>query len=361
MENVVIRNPDQNFWNSRSVLVSGHNGFKGSWLVTWLNLLGADVTGFGLPNPPSSLLYSALESSLQVDSNYFDICEADKVSNLVSSCDPEIVFHLAAQPLVRESVRNPIDTYRTNVMGTINLLNELKKCTRLRSIIIVTTDKVYDLKSSTGKSFLQEDSRLGGIDPYSSSKACVELLSYSFYETYFKAAEISVGTARAGNVIGGGDWAADRLLPDAMRAWSCGSTLKLRKPNAVRPWQHVLESLNNYLCLAEYLFKADSVFDSFNFGPNKSDCETVQSVVKLAQSIWGQSSVEIANDPAASIESNILMLDNSKSKDILKSFPRWDLNESIEATINWYKGFFRGVDAYHLCHNDIISFTSKSS
>ena len=345
------------FWNSKRVLITGHTGFKGSWLTTWLNLLGADVSGISLAAVDGQSLYSCMAPSLSIDSRELNLCEKDKLEKAMLELNPEIIFHLAAQPLVKESISNPLETYQTNVIGTLNLLNAIRVLESVKVIVVVTTDKVYSLSNREMACPLKETHPLGGLDPYSSSKAAVELLTKSFYETYLKNHHTSMATARAGNVIGGGDWAKNRLLPDAVRAWSKDEGLLVRMPYAIRPWQHVLDCLYGYLSFAEHLWSSTHTkFDTCNFGPELADCLTVDKVITLASVHWPLAKVHALTDKSPSIESETLILDNRKAKQLLGVAPIWNIYHAIDVTMNWYKGFLEGKSAFDLCLKDINSF-----
>ena len=328
----------ENFYRSKRVLITGNTGFKGGWLTLWLSYLGADIKGFSQKPPtiPSFFELTKLDSCYQTING--DVRNFDSVSKVVKDFQPEIIFHLAAQPLVRYSYHNPLETYETNVMGTANLLEASKKSQALKTIINVTSDKCYE-NNDFNKSFKEGD-RLGGNDPYSSSKACAEIISNSFFKSYFKSSEIQLATVRAGNVIGGGDWGKDRLIPDIYRALDKEMSIKLRNPKATRPWQHVLEPINGYLILAKLLFQGLVVDpnNQWNFGPEKDDIKSVEWVIKSFQKL--NSKIKFDKVKSDLQESQRLSLDISKAKRKLDWHPKWKIKKTIEATHNWYEDFY---------------------
>ena len=336
------RLPNTDFWKGKRVLVTGHTGFKGSWLCLWLKLLGANVWGYALPAESSYCHYIQIENYLsdsQVNKEA-DISDIESLNNTIKECKPEIVFHLAAQPLVRESYKRPIDTWQTNLMGSLYLLEALKQIKHNCAIVIVTTDKVYSNKEWIYS--YRECDRLGGKDPYSASKAALELAIKSWRSSYCeenskKNSNLLIATARAGNVIGGGDWAKDRIVPDAIRALQNKKPIYIRNPLAKRPWQHVLEPLNGYLILAEELSKnKNDVTDCFNFGPNtnsnKCVSELVDEIIKYWPGEW-----KIYEDTQPFYEAGLLNLSIEKSQTILGWKPKWDFETSVKKTIEWYE------------------------
>ena len=328
------------FWENRKVLITGHTGFKGSWLCLWLNQLGAIVSGMSLVEPVSSPdLFSVLDINNSVNDYRGDINHLDNCLNTLKKAEPEIIFHMAAQPLVRKSYADPLTTFRTNVMGTTNILQGSIVCENVKSIVAITTDKCYE-NIEDNYAYVETDS-LGGHDPYSSSKACAEHVASAYYRSFFKEKGVGLATARSGNVIGGGDWSFDRLVPDAVRAWSRNERLILRAPLSTRPWQHVLEPLSGYLTLAEKLWNEPDKFSGpWNFGPDYTSVKTVQEMVELAVQIWGSPAsweVSSCNHPH---ESNLLQLNSGKANSILGWIPRWDFGKAISETIHWYKSFY---------------------
>jgi CDP-glucose 4,6-dehydratase len=347
---------DADFWRDRRVLVTGHTGFKGSWLVLWLARLGARVTGVALPPPTNPNLYEAASLDRACDSRTCDVRDAAALRAIVAETSPEVVFHLAAQSLVRASYRDPLGTFSTNMLGTANLLDAIRGVRSIRSAVIVTTDKVYRETAGDGPAAHCETAPLGGHDPYSASKAASEIVVESYRQAFLADAGVAVSSARAGNVIGGGDWSEDRLIPDAMRAWLAGDVLNVRRPDAVRPWQHVLEPLAGYLTLARRTFDDPTLAGAYNFGPPASAVATVREVVSLAHSIFGRGSLVCADAPDGPHESSWLALDASKAETALGVTPRWELREAVDRTVRWYCRSSSQTSAAELCHADIDAF-----
>lgn len=331
------------FWKNKKVLLTGHTGFKGSWLALWLHKMGAQVTGLALAPDTNPNLYSILGIDKKTKSHIGDIRDLETVKNVFNQSQPEIVFHLAAQPLVRYSYKNPLETYQTNVMGTAHILEAVRSTPSVRSVLIITTDKVYENKEWVYG--YRENEPLGGYDPYSSSKACAEILTASYRNSFFPKEKwsehkVAIATARAGNVFGGGDWSADRLLPDIINAFQTNQKVKIRNPISTRPWQHVLEPLSGYLTLAQNLHEKNIQFaESFNFGPTDYDCVPVKELVSVAAKIWGEGAgfeIDSGNHPH---EAGLLKLDSSKAYFRMGWKPTWNLKISIEHTLNWYKHY----------------------
>ena len=281
---------DYKFWHGKRVLLTGHTGFKGGWLALWLHRLGAHVIGISLPPTTSPNLFDLAKINELCDSHFCDIRNIEALTTLVSSAQPEVVFHLAAQPLVRHSYQKPAETFDTNVLGTAHLLDALRGLRSVKAVVMVTTDKVY--RNNEWRWPYREDDILGGKDPYSASKAASEIVIASYRDSFLAEQGVAVASARAGNVIGGGDWSADRLIPDTVRSWQKSETLKIRRPNAIRPWQHVLEPLAGYLTLAEQLWKNASLAGAYNFGPPTQEVSTVRDVIELAQTAYGNGTVQ---------------------------------------------------------------------
>jgi CDP-glucose 4,6-dehydratase len=341
-------------------LVTGHTGFKGSWLSLWLNKLGADITGLSLSPIGDKNLYSLLNLNKKVNSNYIDIRDFNEVKSLVKKIKPEIIFHLAAQPLVRASYKNPIETYSTNVMGSVNVLEAIRHYDFVKSLIMVTTDKVYLNKECQWP--YREDNRLGGFDPYSASKSATELIVDSYRKSFLNDAGISVSTARAGNVIGGGDWSEDRLIPDLMRALENSGIVEIRSLNSIRPWQHVLEPLLGYIILAEKTYSNLELARAFNFGPDESDAKSVFEIVTMVENLTGKFLINNRtshNKGHQFHEAGILMLDTSLSNSLIKIVPRWTTKTAIEKTVNWYTKELVGNNAEDLCNRDIDSYLAN--
>jgi len=349
-----VKNVSEKFWLGKKVLLTGHTGFKGAWLGLWLNRMGAEVTGVSLSPSSKPNLFTLANVANLTDSHFIDIRNADTVANVVEKNKPEIVFHLAAQALVRASYRDPLPTLATNVMGTANVLDALLKIDTARVVVAVTTDKVYE-NLETGQPY-KEDDKLGGYDPYSASKAAAEIVISCYRNSFLKHAGIALASARAGNVIGGGDWSEDRLIPDAIRAWTSGLPLLIRNPNAIRPWQHVLEPLNGYLLLAEQLYTDSSLAQAYNFGPNTHEAATVGDVIKSANKIFGSGEIIWGEGINGPHEAGLLALNTSKAKVVLGIKPRWNLHESVSRTLEWYKKLNSNHTAYSLCDADISAF-----
>lgn len=341
MESVVIPENLQQIYNGKKVFVTGHTGFKGSWLITWLHQLGATVKGYALLPENEKDIFNIVSPHLQIESIIADIRNKENLQQEILTFQPDFIFHLAAQPLVRRSYQIPAETFEVNAIGTANLLEAVihlqKKCT----IVIITTDKVYENKERN-RSY-KEKNRLGGYDPYSASKACTEIVTQSFHRSFFNINNInvhkkSVATARAGNVIGGGDWNKDRIIPDIINHLENNEPIPLRNPDAIRPWQHVLEPLGGYLLLAGMLNNSSKkVSASYNFGPGKKDHLTVKKLVTLAINNWGQGSWKDISDPSQLHEAGILKLNISLSKKELNWQPKLTSKEAIQWTIDWYK------------------------
>lgn len=336
-----LRNPDAKFWPDRSVFLTGHTGFKGGWIALWLANLGAKVHGFSLPPPtkPSFFEETRLQSRLE-SSTIGDIRDLKSLIEAMQTANPLIVIHMAAQPLVRESYNSPVDTFATNLLGTVNLLEAARKTDSVRAIVNITTDKCYENQEWIWP--YRESDRLGGRDSYSSSKACAELATAAYRDSFLAAAGIHLATVRAGNVIGGGDWAADRLIPDFLRALDAGETLRIRSPHAIRPWQHVLEPLAGYLLLAEALVSHGADYaDAWNFGSEESDAKPVSWIVKRLCEKFPSSRYELESKPQPH-EAGSLKLDSSKAKSKLGWAPRWPLETALRKTLDWHHAWRRG-------------------
>jgi CDP-glucose 4,6-dehydratase len=346
------------FWRGKRVLVTGHTGFKGSWLTLWLRELGADVSGLSLAPQTDPSLHLLLGGGMD-GPGIIDIRDRDAVTHYVLKTKPQVVFHLAAQALVRAGYRNPAETYDINVIGTANLLDALRVSEDVRSIVVVTTDKVYH-NAETGLAFMESDP-LGGHDPYSASKAAAEIVAASYRASFFAARKIGLATARAGNVIGGGDWADDRLIPDAVRAWQGGETLQVRRPRAVRPWQHVLEPLGGYMGLAERLWQMPDGIESYNFGPDHGEAASVGAVLKMAERHFGGGAMVLGDGTDGPHEAGYLVLDSAKARTDLGYRPRWRLAETVQRTMEWYRAQGQGQAALDLCLADIRHFAGLAT
>ena len=347
-----------NFWRDKRVLLTGHTGFKGAWLALMLHRLGAHITGISLPPTAVPNLFDMVRIADVSDSHLCDIRDATAIDSLVRKSQPEVIFHLAAQALVRVSYADPLTTFGTNVQGTANLLDAVRHLNCVRVVIAVTTDKVY--KSQEQRYPSRETDPLGGHDPYSASKAAAEIIIASYRDSYLAAKKVAVASARAGNVIGGGDWSEDRLIPDAVRAWSTNQSLEIRRPQAVRPWQHVLEPLSGYMKLAEQLWQHPGLAGAYNFGPETSEAATVREVVQLAQFDYGRGEVSWGDGTNGPHEAGWLALEVAKARTVLGIKPRWSLREAVSQTMSWYCLQHEGSDARTLCEADIAKYESAN-
>lgn len=350
----VVMTLHADFWRGKRVLVTGHTGFKGGWLALWLQRLGADVTGIALAASTTPSLFDQARVAEGIESHFCDIRDATALAALVLAARPELVFHLAAQPLVRASYREPLATFATNVMGTAHLLDALRGLDSVRVAVIVTTDKVY--RNNEWPYPYREDDALGGHDPYSASKAASELVIASYRDAFLAAQGVAVASARAGNVIGGGDWSEDRLIPDAVRAWQAGQPLIIRNPGATRPWQHVLDPLAGYMSLAQKLFEQPSLAGAYNFGPQTDQAATVRDVVELACCAYGSGVTSYENNSNGPHEAGWLALEVAKARVTLGVAPHWSLTEAVNRTMAWYRAQHEGVDARALCDTEIAAY-----
>lgn len=350
--------PAASFWQGKRVLLTGHTGFKGAWLALWLRRLGAEVTGVSLAPATEPHLFGAACAAVGLDSHFSDIRDAQGLATLVCQARPELVLHLAAQALVRPSYRDPLQTFATNVMGTAHVLDALRGLDCVRAVVAVTTDKVY-----SNREWLypyREDDALGGHDPYSASKAAAEMVITSYRKSYLEAQGVAVASARAGNVIGGGDWSQDRLIPDAMRAWGVGQPLHIRRPQSTRPWQHVLEPLAAYLRLAEQLWQQPSLAGAYNFGPLTHEAATVREVVQLARQGYGRGEIVWGGGDEGPHEAGWLALETAKSRSTLGIQPRWPLADAVGRTVQWYRQHDDGADARRLCEADMAAYEATA-
>ncbi len=328
------------FWNKKRILMTGHTGFKGSWMSLWLQQLQAEVVGYALEPPTNPSLFGLADTEKRMTSIIGDIRDFNKISRIIEDYSPEIIIHMAAQPLVRKSYENPVETYMTNVLGTVNILEAIRKSSSVKAFLNITTDKCYENKEWFWG--YRENEPLGGYDPYSSSKACSELVTSSYRRSYFLSNKhgklnTAIATARAGNVIGGGDWAKDRLIPDCVRSWIKKEKVIIRYPNAIRPWQHVLEPLCGYLELIEKLYTDGNNFaEAWNFGPDENDAKSVGFVVKQLSNHWGKDADVLIDKSENPHEANYLKLDCSKAKNKLGWSPKWDLKGALNKTVEWY-------------------------
>lgn len=343
------------FWKGRKVLVTGHTGFKGAWLGLWLERLGARVTGLALP-PEEPALFTSIDLASRIDSRIGDVRDDEAIRRALDVSEAEIVFHLAAQSLVHEGYREPVETYSTNVLGTVQLLEAVRRADSVSAVVVVTTDKCYENREWPWG--YRESDRLGGKDPYSSSKACAELVTAAYRSSYFgDGSAPAVATARAGNVIGGGDWSADRLIPDLMRGALDGSAVRIRRPRAIRPWQHVLEPLAGYLLLAERLVAGEpGSAGPWNFGPAESDSWTVGEIVERLAALWGDDLPWQLDDADHPAEAGLLTLDSSKVRRLLGWRPRLDLPTALEWVVEWYRAAADGGDLTQLSAAQIARY-----
>ncbi len=351
---------NKEFWNKKKILITGHTGFKGSWLSILLNNLGSDLYGYALEPPTNPSLYKEARINELINSHTGDIRDYDKLFQFIQSVKPDIVIHMAAQPLVIESYKNPVETYQVNVMGTVNLLEAIRHTPGIKAIVNVTTDKCYENREWHWG--YRENEPMGGYDPYSNSKGCSELANAAYRNSFFNTKDyhnhgVALASARAGNVIGGGDWAEDRLIPDFINAISKGNEVKIRSPYAIRPWQHVLEPLSGYIMLAERLYTdGPEVAEPWNFGPNDVDAKNVEWVARRFSEQWGKAfTYSIDNNPQLH-EATYLKLDCSKAKAELGWTPKWDIEKSLKATIDWYKAWFSKEDVRQLCLDQIEEY-----
>ena len=360
MESNEKNNLNIKFWKNKNILITGHTGFKGSWLTYWLLRLGAQVNGISLAPVGIPNLFNELNLRNEIYHNIIDIRDREYLKKKIIEINPEIVFHLAAQPLVIESYQNPILTWETNVIGTINILNALRYLDNKCAALCITTDKVY-LNREWIFGYRENDA-LGGYDPYSSSKAAAEIAINSWRSSFCgigknKVEHLKIASARAGNVIGGGDWSENRIVPDIVKGLSKGKEIKIRNSLATRPWQHVLEPLKGYLILAQELYSdRDDVCSSFNFGPQSESNKTVKELVNEALSNWEGKWIDCTNKNTFH-EANLLNLSIDKAYKLLDWVPKWQFKETVEKTINWYKKYYHGkISAIECCDNDIESF-----
>ena len=349
---------NKKFWAGKRVLVTGHTGFKGSWLTLWLKSLGADVTGYALEPSTDPSLWRLLNLQSDIRNHIADIRDALALTGVLQEVRPEIVFHLAAQSLVRLSYRDPVGTYTTNVMGTAHLLEALRQTVGVRVVVNVTSDKCYEL-SNPNRGYNENDP-MGGRDPYSSSKACAELITAAYRHSFFEKTGPALATARAGNVIGGGDWADDRLVPDFVRATMCGEQVRIRNPLSVRPWQHVLEPLYGYLVLAERLWEDGRHAGGWNFGPAPDNAIPVETVMSALVALWGRPAGWVTAPGPHVPENDFLTIDSSKAQHVLGWRPYLDLMTTLTWTVEWYKACATSSDAVALCLQQIDRYEKRA-
>lgn len=349
------------FWHGKKVFLTGHTGFKGSWLGLWLQHLGAEVTGYALPPPTNPSLFEVARVAQDMNSLIGDIRDGAGLANALRDAAPDIVIHMAAQALVRRSYLDPVETYSTNVMGTVHLLEGVRQVQSVRAVVNVTSDKCYENKEWVWG--YRENDSLGGFDPYSNSKGCAELVTAAYRNSFFNPAkyddhQVALASVRAGNVIGGGDWADDRLIPDVLRAIGEGRPVVIRNPQAIRPWQHVLEPLNGYLLLAQKLYEVGTAYaEGWNFGPNDADAKSVQWIVDRVTQQWGDGACWQSDDAEHPHEANHLKLDCSKAKTLLDWQPRWSLARTLEMVVAWQRAYVAQQDMREVTLDQIREFT----
>jgi CDP-glucose 4,6-dehydratase len=336
------------FWQGKRVFLTGHTGFKGGWLSLWLQQLGADVTGYALEAPTTPSLFEVASVARGMVSIIGDVRDGEALKRAMAQARPEIVIHMAAQPLVRYSYVNPVETYATNVMGVVNLLEAVRATPGVRSVVNVTSDKCYENREWPWG--YRENEAMGGYDPYSNSKGCAELVTAGYRSSFFNAEKyaehgIALGSGRAGNVIGGGDWAMDRLIPDMLRAIGAGQSVMIRNPHSIRPWQHVLEPLSGYLTLAEKLYTEGPVHaEGWNFGPHDTDAKPVEWIIERMTQEWGAGASWQLDGQNHPHEATYLKLDCSKARGQLGWHPRWDIGQTIAKIVEWHKACDQGAD-----------------
>lgn len=346
---------DPAFWAGKRVFLTGHTGFKGSWMALWLQRMGAVVTGFALTPATEPALFEVARVADGMTSIIGDIRDREVLEQALVAADPEIVIHIAAQPLVRASYDDPVGTYATNVMGTVHLLEAVRRAGNVRACVVVTTDKCYENREWVWG--YREDEAMGGHDPYSNSKGCAELVTSAYRRSFFaEGGRTAIASGRAGNVIGGGDWATDRLIPDILRAVEQGEPVQIRNPLAIRPWQHVLEPLSGYLVLAQALWNDPTAAEAWNFGPRDEDARPVQWIVEHMCAAWGHGARWIRDESVQPHEARYLKLDISKAQARLRWHPRWTLAEALERIVAWHRAWLSGADMHAYCHIELERF-----
>ena len=348
---------DPAFWAGRRVLLTGHTGFKGAWTSLWLHAMGAEVSGLSLGAPEESSLFTAVDAGRGIESFDADVRDLSAVREVVDAARPEVVIHMAAQSLVRRSFQDPAGTYATNVMGTVHVLEAARLAEDVRALVNVTSDKCYDNREQ-GRPFVEDDC-MGGHDPYSSSKGCSELVTDAYRRSFSGEAGVGVASGRAGNVIGGGDWAEDRLIPDIMRGALRGEPIRVRNPEAIRPWQHVLNPVSGYLGLAEALWRGEDVAAGWNFGPPPEDARPVRWIADRVTQAWpGELTWEFDPGPHPH-EAQFLQLDSTRARERLGWTPRWDLGRALDSVVDWYAKLRDGADMRAVTLGQIEAFAAE--
>lgn len=355
---------DASFWKGKRVFITGHTGFKGSWLTLWLQSMGAVLKGFSLNPPTVPSLYVTASVDNLIDSTIGDIRNFEQLHATINNFKPDIVFHMAAQPLVRLSYEEPVETYSTNVMGTVHLLEAVKRVGGVKAVINITSDKCYENREWVWG--YREHEAMGGYDPYSNSKGCAELVASAYRNSFFNEKDyanhgVALASVRAGNVIGGGDWAKDRLIPDILRSFENKQTVIIRNPDAIRPWQHVLEPLSGYIIIAQRLYEEGPSFaEGWNFGPREDDAMSVQFIVETMVKTWGEDAAWQQDGNEHPHEAHYLKLDCSKARMRLGWQPRWNLIETLERIVKWHKAWISGEDMLAYTRNEISQYMNAS-
>jgi len=355
VEDLVIKSViDQEFWKGKRIFLTGHTGFKGSWLSLWLASLGAEVKGYALNPPTSPSLFNEAKVDLVIDSQIGDIRDQDALHESMTKFNPDILIHMAAQPLVRYSYEAPIETYEVNVIGTAKVLEVARSCPNLQSIVNITTDKCYE--NDERSEGYKEDDPMGGYDPYSSSKGCAELVTSAYRRSFMQEQGVGLASVRAGNVIGGGDWADDRLIPDILRSFERKKPVIIRNPKATRPWQHVLEPLSGYLILAEKLYKNQKEYaEGWNFGPNEQDVKPVDWILDRMIAKWPNTSWQLDQNSNPH-EAGFLKLDITKAESRLNWKPVWELSHTLEKIVDWHQAWLNREDMQVVCFTEIKEY-----
>ncbi len=354
---------EESFWSGKKVFITGHTGFKGTWLSIWLQTMSAEVSGYSLAPATEPSLFAETKTGEKAANSFIeDIRDLSILKKALKDSQAEIVFHLAAQSLVRESYSKPVETFETNIMGTVNILEAVRECPSVRAVVIITTDKVYENKEWVWG--YRENDSLGGYDPYSNSKVCSEFVTSSYRQSFFNTSDyqnhgVAIATARSGNVIGGGDWGMYRLIPDCIKAFIDNKKVILRNPESTRPWQHVLDPLSGYLALGRKLYEEGVAFSGpWNFAPAISEVRSVEWVVNRICRDWGGAAAYSTKEDTEFHESNLLSLDNSKTRIYLKWNPHWGIEDALDAAIDWYKRYYDGESAHEICTRQILEYGS---